>query len=252
VAEGALDLIVWSETAVDRDLDESPALATAIRSFVDESGVPVLTGAPRSREGRSTNASALFVPGEGLVESYDKQRLVPFAEEDPGFSRFLTPLVEPVVAGEGYVAGAEPTVFRRVRVPLSVPICFEITYPSLVRGFRRAGAELLVNISNDAWFGDTGYAPMHFAHSVLRAVELRSWVVRAANTGISGIVDPAGRVVARLGIFEEGTLRGTIRATRDRTPYLRLGDGPVLAGLALLVAGAVVAGPGRGSRDRAR
>ncbi|MGI9431973.1 MAG: nitrilase-related carbon-nitrogen hydrolase, partial [Myxococcota bacterium] len=120
-------------------------------------------------------------------------------------------------------------------VPFATPIGFEITYPRLVREFRTAGAELLVNLSNDAWFGRTGYAEMHLGHAVLRAVELRTWVVRGANTGISAVIDPAGRVFERLELFETGTLQSTVYGAGPPTLYVRHGDGPILGVLAVIV-----------------
>ena len=213
-AREPVDLVVWSETAVDEDLD----------------------GAPRSRGGRRTNSVVLFAPdGAGPVESYDKQRLVPFSESDPPLGALVAPLLAPVVAGDPYAPGREATVFRAAGLPFSTPVCFEITYPGLMRRFRAAGAGWIVNLSNDAWFGRTGYARMHFLHAILRAVELRSWVVRAANTGISGAIDPAGRVVAELPVFEEGSF--VVRVERAGPPpfYARAGDAPVLAALGAVV-----------------
>ncbi len=231
-----LDLVVWSETAVDIDLDQTPALRDRLTRLASEVGIPFATGAPRSEGGLRTNSVVLFTPRRGLVESYAKQRLVPFSEYDPSLAAPLARLLGPVVAGDPYVPGTDPFVFRNGPIPFAAPVCFEITYPGLMRRFRAAGAELVLNLSNDAWFGRTGYAEMHFAHAILRAVELRSWVVRAANTGISGFIDPAGRVVAELPIFEEGTVSAEVRAAGTPPFYARAGDAPVLASLLLVVA----------------
>jgi apolipoprotein N-acyltransferase len=233
-AGGPLDLVVWSETAVDDDLDQHPELIAGLSNLADRIGAPLLTGAPRDAGGRYTNSVVLFVPGLGLAESYDKQRLVPFAEMDPPHLGWLAPLLGPVTKGAPYAAGHRALVFRDGPVPFSTPVCFEITYPGLVRRFREAGAELLVNLSNDAWFGRTGYARMHLGQAALRAVELDTWVVRGANTGISAVVDPRGRVVSRLGLFKRGTLRATVYPAGPDTVYGRVGDGPVLACLGLV------------------
>jgi apolipoprotein N-acyltransferase len=248
-ARGRLDLTVWSETAVDDDLDLHPELAERLRALAAELGAPLVTGAPRSRHGRPTNAVVLVGP-EGLRGSYDKQVLVPFAEADPSFLAFLAPLVGPVASGTPYAAGRESAVLPGP-VPFSAPVCFEITYPALVRRFRAAGARLLVNLSNDAWFGPTGYAELHLSHAVLRAVELRTWVVRGTNTGISALVDPAGRVRERLGLFEEGSFAAPLRAAATETLYARFGNAPVLALLAALVLAAPLTGRGRARRRRA-
>jgi apolipoprotein N-acyltransferase len=234
-ARERLGLVVWSETAVDIDLDETPALRASLEALATSIGVPVLTGAPRSEGGRRTNAVVLFAPGRGLVETYAKQRLVPYSEYDPELGAALAPLLGPVTEGVPYRAGDEPTVFRVPPVSLATPVCFEITYPDLMRRFRERGALLIVNLSNDAWFGRTGYPEMHLAHAVLRAVELRSWVVRSANTGISAAIDPAGRVVAELPAFEQGSFAVEVGPAGPPPLYARRGDAPVLTALALVL-----------------
>lgn len=248
-AREPLDLVVWSETAVDTDLDAAPGLAAALRRAAAEADVPILTGAPRSLGGRLTNAVVLF-DARGLVASYDKQRLVPFSERDPAWVGFVAPLLGPVTEGPGYEPGPGPSVLRAADVALGTPICFEVTYPELVRGFRSAGATLLVNLSNDAWFGRSGYLEMHFLHAIFRAVELGSWVVRGANTGISGVVDPVGRVVARLPVFEEGTLVATVHEAGPPTFYARHGAAPFLVALAAGVALSIGYGRATGRRPR--
>jgi len=241
-----LDLVVWSETSVDDDLDAHPELAELLRSTAAEVGAPIVTGAPRSAGGRLTNAVVL-IDGAGMRGSYDKQVLVPFAEADPEWIGFLAPLLGPVTAGSPYLAGREARVFEAL-IPFSTPICFEITDPNLVRRFRDAGARLLVNLSNDAWFGATGYPELHRAHAVFRAIELRSWVARGTNTGISALIDPAGRRRAELGVGEVGSLSGRVGPAAPATFFARFGSGPFLALLAL---GAGVAS-WSGGRDAAQ
>jgi apolipoprotein N-acyltransferase len=234
-AEAArLDLVVWSETAVDDDLDARPDLQVLLRETAAAAGVPIVTGAPRSAAGRSANAVVLVDAG-GVRDTYLKQALVPFAEYDPPLLTFLAPLLGPVTAGEPYAPGTEARPLAGP-LPLATPVCFEITMPALMRRFRAEGSRLIVNLSNDAWFGRTGYPAMHLQHAVLRAIELRSFVVRGTNTGISAVIDPAGRVRARLGVFEEGVLASEVRAAGAPPPYARLGNGPVLALLAACAA----------------
>jgi apolipoprotein N-acyltransferase len=105
-----------------------------------------------------------------------------------------------------------------------VAICYEIVYPALVRQFVLGGSELLTTITNDAWFGDTSAPYQHFAQASMRAIEEGRYVVRAANTGISGIVDPYGRVLKQTNIFEQGVSVGTARYLRTTTVYARWGD----------------------------
>ena len=242
-ASAPLDLVVWSETAVDIDLDRTPALRAQLERLATEIGVPIVTGAPRSQGSRRSNAVVLFAPGRGLVESYDKQLLVPFAEYDPALGGALATLIGPVVEGDPYLPGSEATVFRTTAIPFATPVCFEITYPDLVRRFRAAGARLLLNLSNDAWFGRIGYPEMHFDHAIYRAVETRMPVVRGANTGISGVIDAAGRVVATIPAFEEGTLRAEVAAAGAPPLYARTGDWPLVTALLLLLAATLRSGP---------
>jgi apolipoprotein N-acyltransferase len=128
------------------------------------------------------------------------------------------------------------------RDPVRATGRFEISYPDLVRGFRAAGARLLVNLSNDAWFGPIGYPEMHFDHAIYRAVEMRMPVVRGANTGISGVIDAAGRVTAAIPAFEEGTLRAEVAAAGAPSLYARTGDWPLVTGLLLLLAATLRSG----------
>jgi apolipoprotein N-acyltransferase len=242
-ARGPLDLVVWSETAVDTDLDTTPVLRETLRLLSTEIGAALVTGAPRSADGH-TNSVVLFLPGRGLVDSYAKQRLVPFSEYDPEFGAPLAALLGPVTEGEPYRAGREAHVFRDDGlIPFAAPVCFEITYPDLIRRFRARGARLLLNLSNDAWFGPSGYAEMHFDHAIFRAVELRTWIVRSANTGISGVIDP-------------GSLEAEVWPAPPAPLYARAGDGPVLAALVGVLAASLAlgrigsSGQGRaGSRD---
>ena len=231
---GPLDLVVWAETSVDAYLESEPGLMTGLQRFVDRTGTPLVTGAPRRRApGVQTNSVVLFTPGAREPENYDKQRLVPFAEYDPPLSVWLEPLIGELASDEPFTPGHEATVLRRGPLPMAAPVCFEITYADEMRAFRRGGAALLLNLSNDAWFGPTGFARVHLGHAVFRAVELRSWIVRGANTGISAVIDPAGRIVAQLPAFEQGTLRATVYPAGPPPFFARFGAGPFLSALAL-------------------
>lgn len=240
-----LDLLVWSETAVDVDIDRTPMFRLELERLAGELGVPIVTGAPRTAGGVYTNSVVLFSPGRGLVESYAKQRLVPYSEYDPAWGAWLAPLLGPVTEGAPYVPGREATIFRAAPLPFAAPVCFEITYPGLVRRFRREGALLLVNLSNDAWFGPIGYPEIHLAHAIFRAVEMRSWVVRGANTGISAAIDPAGRIVEELPAFTEGSFSVSVTAAGPPPFYARNGDAPVLAALAGVLLAAFAWRPAR-------
>jgi len=237
---GPLDLVVWSETAVDDDLDAHPDLLRLLREAAAAAGAPIATGAPRTAGGRLVNAVVL-VDAAGVRDDYAKQALVPFAEYDPPLLGFAAALLGPVTAGTPYVAGRDASPLAGP-LPLATPVCFEITMPGLMRRARAEGARLVANLSNDAWFGRTGYPEMHLQHAVLRAIELRSFVVRGTNTGISAAIDPTGRVRGRLGLFERATLVAEVRAAGAPPLYARRGNAPVLACLTACVAGPLLAG----------
>jgi apolipoprotein N-acyltransferase len=241
-AQEPVDLVLWSETAIDDDLDAHPELLALLRYAAAQAGAPIVTGAPRSLGGRTTNA-VVEIDDAGVRASYDKQKLVPFAEADPKRIGFLAGLLGPVSAGEPYVPGRDATVFPGP-IPFATPICFEITDPGLVRRFHRAGARLLLNLSNDAWFGRTGYADVHLAQAIFRAVEFRTWIARGTNTGISAIVDPAGRVVTQLGVGAQGSFRARVGAAWPASPYARAGSVPFV----LLLACAAIGSPLRSRR----
>jgi apolipoprotein N-acyltransferase len=168
--------------------------------------------------------SAMVVDESGaLGPSYDKIRLVPFGEYVP-LARvlfFVDRMVQGAIAAFAPGTRAEPlpTPYGRA----ATFVCYEAIFPDLVRDLSRDAA-FMVNITNDAWFGRSAAPRQHLAMAVLRAVENRRWLVRAANTGISAIVDPWGRVRARTPLDVRTVLRGTIAARTGRSPFARAGD----------------------------
>jgi apolipoprotein N-acyltransferase len=149
--------------------------------------------------------------------------LVPFGEYVPlkKLLFFAGPLVEAVGP---FSAGVDPTLLPVDGHPISVAICYEVVYPDLIRRFVVRGSELLTTMTNDAWFGATSAPYQHFAQASMRAIEDGRYLVRSANTGISGIVDPYGRVVAETPIFQPAVLVGDARLLRTSTFYARHGD----------------------------
>jgi apolipoprotein N-acyltransferase len=149
--------------------------------------------------------------------------LVPFGEYVPlqKLLFFAAPLTEEVGT---FWPGDNPELLPVDGHPTSVAICYEVVYPALVRDFVRGGSELLTTITNDAWFGDTSAPYQHFEQAAMRAIEEGRYLVRAANTGISGIVDPYGRVVEQSAVFQSAVLVGDVRFLTDRTWYARQGD----------------------------
>ncbi len=173
---------------------------------------------------RAYNSALLIGADGGPGASYDKVHLVPFGEYVP-LSRVLF-FVNRMVGGA--IAEFAPGT-RLEPLPASAGragtfICYEAIFPEIVRRLARRDAEFLVNITNDAWFGRTSAPYQHLAMAAVRAAENRRFMLRAANTGISALIDPYGRILARTGIEERAVLAGTLRARSDRPVYARCGD----------------------------
>jgi apolipoprotein N-acyltransferase len=213
----------------------------AVRDLAREVGVPILFGSDQIvREGTPRMYNAAFLVSEtgATVAVYRKIHLVPFGEYIP-FKNWLS-FVSPLVESLAEFAPGDSMVMLPVHGHLaSTAICYEVVYPSLVRQAVEGGSELLTTITNDGWYGHSSAPYQHFALAAMRAIEQGRYLARSANTGISGIVDPYGRVVERSAIFEQAALVGEIRFLRARTVYSMIGDAVayvaiVLVGVALL------------------
>jgi apolipoprotein N-acyltransferase len=159
-------------------------------------------------------------------------RLVPFGEYVP-FKRwlsFVSPLVE---SAWEFAPGTSTVMLPASGHRASTAICYEVVFPSLMRAAVLAGSELLTTITNDGWYGYSSAPHQHFELASMRAIEQGRYLVRAANTGISGIVDPYGRVVARSSIFERTALVGEARFLTSRTVYSFVGDAAAYVAIAL-------------------
>jgi apolipoprotein N-acyltransferase len=230
-------LIVWPENAVPRYLELEPGLAAHLAALAARHGSDLLFGSPRYAAGRSYNSVQLITAAGHNGGHYDKQRLVFVAEsnplraassDDPGDNPHQ------FTAGDG--AGVLPSF-----VPLGVSVCHEVLFPELAARSVRAGAALLISVSNDGWLdpGNGVASRQHFAMATFRAVETRRYLVRAATTGISGVIDPLGRVVASLDVGVRGALVTPVSGLSGLTPHVCLGDvfalGCVVLAVALLV-----------------
>lgn len=224
-AEGA-QLIVWPEAATPFPFEGDARRAGAIRAVARDTGTHLLVGTTDiTYDGvpRYYNAAVMVDDTGASVGAYYKQHLVPFGEYVPLRSAlfFVSPLVETV--GD-FSAGRGPRTLPFDEHPVSTAICYEIIYPELVRGLVAQGSQLLTTITNDAWYGRSAAPFQHFQQATMRAIEQGRFLVRAANTGISGVIDPYGRVVARTPLFEERHLTADVRLLESRTIYSRVGD----------------------------
>jgi apolipoprotein N-acyltransferase len=234
-AEGPA-LIIWPETAVPFFLRFEPELGGRVLRLPQEAGIPMLIGSPDVGGDRRLYNAVFLVGADGQVrDRYDKRHLVPFGEYVPLRPIFF--FLDHFVAGMGdFGEGRTATVFSVEGVRFSVVICYEIIFPAEVRELVQRGAQFLVNVTNDAWFGRSGAPYQHMAMAVMRAVEHGTYLVRAANTGVTAVVAPSGEILASTEIFTEGILHGRIRPRLSETPYTRFGD--VLAWGCLVFLGA--------------
>ncbi|MBI4428060.1 MAG: apolipoprotein N-acyltransferase [Ignavibacteriales bacterium] len=245
------DLIVWPETAIPypilipRFWSDLPRL----HHLIDSINIPVLTGLHHLEYSDSANASVtsqrvgpgqfaesfnslvLIEPGRRIAPVYKKIVLVPFAERIP-YAETLKFLIEPLkwnVGISSWGKGADTLVYSvgmrdGRRVQFSAMICYESVYPNFVREFVRKGAEFLVVVTNDSWWGNTSGTYQHAAYASLRAIENRRWVVQCANGGISEFVDPLGNVYSPTQMYTEAHLLQHIEPRLELTFYAKHGD----------------------------
>jgi apolipoprotein N-acyltransferase len=245
-ARGA-GLVVWPETAVPGSPDADPALRERLEGLARETRATLVVGAVGLEgydpvRGRAVGGVRYFDSGfvvdprRGITDRYDKAHLVPFGEYVPLralLGRFVKALATGVASAD-VTAGPAP---RRMTLPdwpragadmpVGVPICYELLFPDLMRRFAADGARVLLAITNDAWYGRTGAPHQFLVMTALRAAESRRWTVRAANTGVSALIDERGRVRAQTRTFERGLLVGEVELAspeEDPTFYVRHGD----------------------------
>jgi apolipoprotein N-acyltransferase len=231
------DVIVWPE--VPAPFYESDSTFISLVSLIaKQTQAAVLTGVVARTSSREPLNSALLIDENGnRVSRYDKVNLVPFGEFVPWPFGLVTKKVSSE-AGD-FVPGNRVTVSAVEAHKIGAFICYESVFPSYIRQFAAEGAQALFNISNDSWFGKTAARYQHLLIVRMRAAENNRWIVRATNDGISGIIDPAGRVGLTMPEYREGSARVHYNYISDQTFYTRHGDWFVL--LCAIVAMAAIA-----------
>jgi apolipoprotein N-acyltransferase len=243
----SVDVVLWPESSTPFMFEEDRVRADEIRALAREANVSILLGSDEVDRGppdRYYNSAFVVGPDGRVGGVYRKMHLVPFGEYVPlkEVFFFAAPLVEAV---SDFSAGEEPVLLPVNGRSISTAICYEIIYPEQVRRSVADGSELLTTITNDAWFGFTSAPYQHFAQAAMRAIENGRYLVRAANTGISGIVDPYGRVLVQSSLFEPAVLVGEARYLRGSTVYARTGDVFAYTSVAVTLVMLVTARPRR-------
>lgn len=231
-AQGPLDLVVWSETSVMSAVLEDEANHAMRQQFTRTLGVPALFGSvlvrpvQDAREYVLFNSALLSDKRGNIVGRFDKQYLLAFGEYLP-FGETFPKLYE----WSPHTGHFQPgTSFKPLSLgdhQIAVVICYEDVLPSFVnREMSEGDPELIANLTNDAWFGDSTEPWIHLALAKLRAVEHRKFFVRSTNSGVSAFIDPVGRVISHTKTFEETSQRATLRWLKGKTLYTLWGDSP--------------------------
>jgi apolipoprotein N-acyltransferase len=227
-SESSPDIIVWPETALPFIFDYDKSPTEEVVTFQKGLAAHLLFGSVVVKEiepGNSmmANSAVLLSPEGSIISIYDKMHLVPYGEYVP--LRKFFPFIEKLTVGIGdFYSGKEPVVMETPFAKIGNLICYEIIFPGLARQLTDRGANILVTITNDAWFGHTSAPYQHFSMAVFRAIENRVPVARAANTGISGFIDSHGRIIKKSDIFVESAMTESISLGDEKSFYTRNGD----------------------------
>src|SRR4030067_624523 len=221
------DLVIWPETSAPCYLAYEPFYFDWVKNLSDSLNIPIVLGTDDYQTIEKNqyvfyNSVFYFQPQQGLADKYYKMQLVPFAEKLPlsGKMRVLNKIQ---LGQANFSSGENYTLFDSPKGKFATLVCFEIAFPDLVRKFVQRNAGFIVNITNDSWFGKTVGPYQHAAMSVMRAIENRVSIARCANSGISMMADPYGRIIEKTGLFERVNLIGEIPLKNKETFYTRKG-----------------------------
>ncbi|MBI9110450.1 apolipoprotein N-acyltransferase [Maridesulfovibrio ferrireducens] len=207
------DLIVWPETAMPFQIQDPSDMRATLLNFSKDSGTPLLTGAPgyvlhpQSKSYSLYNRALLLDPHKTTLDWYEKSHLVPFGEYVP-LKEYLP--IDKLVQGIGdFIPGKDASPLQSGNLAMGILICYEGIFPELAQERVEKGANLLINISNDAWYGKTSAPFQHLGLVSLRAVEQGRYLIRGTNTGISACIDPLGKVSDSTGLFVDAAILTT-------------------------------------------
>lgn len=216
-------LLVWPETAMPFYFQQPGEMSGLIRNFIRSSGVPLVFGVPARGVELGSDDSynrVWLLDAQGADAGYyDKEHLVPFGEYIP--KGVYVPFASEFLQGHGFTPGANQAPLRQGDFLLGVLICYEAIFPELAQARVTAGANLLINVSNDAWFSDSPAPRQHLQLAAMRCIEQGRYMIRSTNTGISAMIDPAGRVHGAGPLFEDYVSAHEVRLLEERTFFNR-------------------------------
>lgn len=220
-------LIIWPEASTPFYFQSALGYQNRIFEIISDSDSYLLLGSPAYKLGDGKlynyNSAFLLSPSKKVIGRYDKMHLVPYGEYVP-LKRFF-PFIYKMVEGIGqFYPGQNISLLTLPESSFGVLICYEIIFPDLTRRFVKKGAQFLVNITNDAWFGKTNAPYQHLSMATFRAVENRRFIARAANTGISALIEATGEIKHSSALFTEALIIGKIRILTIPTFYTTYGD----------------------------
>ncbi|MHB1458526.1 MAG: apolipoprotein N-acyltransferase [Armatimonadota bacterium] len=217
------DIIIWPETVAPGSMANDDTRDRVLK-IASDAGTDIIAGVwDRDKVGRVFNSAFLVSPNREILGKYHKCRLVPFGEFVPA-RKYLSFLEYYHVTPYDTSSGCGTGILDTGKIKYGIGICFESIFPHILRNDAKSGSEVLCVITNDCWYDETAAAKQHMAISVLRAVENRRYLLRAAATGISCIIDPYGRIVSQSHVKEKTIIKGDVSPISDLTIYTRFGD----------------------------
>lgn len=248
------DIVVWPETSLPFYFSFDPVLTGEVVNLVRECGTHFLVGSPSFQEDRQQepqqiiryfNSAYLLSPSGSTLGKYDKVHLVPYGEYVP-FRRWFPFLGKIVEAVGDFESGKKGEVLSFEKngksYKLGVLICYEVIFPELARSAVRHGADILVSMTNDAWFGNSSAPYQHVSMALFRAIETRRTLARAANTGVTTFIDPVGRRCEETRLFEEAVLTRRLPVMSGNSFYTQHGDLFAIACVAISIGALAAAG----------
>jgi len=218
------DIVIWPETSIPFNLGEFSQDIGEVEKIAKDNGFYLLSGIPCVNYvgvKRFSYNSAILISNEGkFMGRYDKMHLVPFSERIP-WQREIPVLSKVMEEASNFTEGRDRVIFGAGKAKFGVLICFESIFPEHSISYVRKGANLLVVITNDAWFGRTTLPHLHASASCLRAVETHRWIARCANTGVSTIIAPDGEIIKKTDIYVDTFLNGVVYLRSDITFFVR-------------------------------